>query len=376
MTRFLLNDDRVKDKKIACVHLLNDYSGSPLIFSMAIKGLLQAGNEVTVYTSKIREGFLTGLNVTYRYIPYNFHKNKWIRLIKFFYSQLYLFFLIVLDHRKIKQVYVNTLLPFGAAVAGKVCRKKVSYHLHESYLQPQSLKKFLQRVASYTAEDALYVSNYLMKTEPLKGVRNSIVYNALPDEFVNKAKQHIYHPVNNNFTVLMICSLKAYKGVNEFVSLAKRFPSLNFEMVLNANEKDIETHFLNVALPSNLKLFTVQSDVHPFYQRASLVLNLSNPENCVETFGMTLLEAMCYGIPVIAPPVGGPAELVSSSVNGFCIDVRNTDQLDKAIEKISNDITLQNKISQKARATALKFSEKSLQHSVVNTLLGTLESKQ
>ncbi len=358
-----------ENKKIACVHLLNDYSGSPLIFSMAIKGLLLAGNDVTIYTSKNREGFLSALNVNYRYIPYSFHKNKWIRLVKFFYSQLYLFFMIIRDHRKIKQVYVNTLLPFGAALAGKICGKKVSYHLHESYLQPQSLKKFLRSVASFTAEDALYVSNYLMNSEPLKGVRNNLVYNALPDEFVNKAKHHNYHPLKNNFTVLMICSLKVYKGVNEFISLANRFPALNFEMVLNANEIEVEAHFLNVAIPSNLKLFTVQSDVHPFYQRASLVLNLSNPENCVETFGMTLLEAMCYGIPVIAPPVGGPAELITSSVNGFCIDVRDTAQLDNAIEKFSTDFEMLNNVSLNARQTALKFSEAKLQHNVVNTLL-------
>ena len=101
-----------------CIHLLNDYSGSPLIFSMAIKGLLQAGNEVIVYTSKDKEGFLTGLNVTYRFIPYQFHKNKWIRLCRFFYSQLYLFFLIVKQQREIKQVYINTLLPFGGAITG------------------------------------------------------------------------------------------------------------------------------------------------------------------------------------------------------------------------------------------------------------------
>ena len=85
---------------------------------------------------------------------------------------------------------------------------------------------------------------------------------------------------------------------------------------------------------------------------------------------MTLLEAMCYGIPVIAPPIGGPVEIVSSSVNGFCIDVRNTEQLDNTIEKFSKDIEQLSAISANARETALKFSEAKLQNSVVNVLLG------
>lgn len=336
---------------------------------MAIKGLLQAGNEIVIYTSKNREGFLSDLNVTYCNIPYTFHKNKWIRLMRFFYSQLFLFFLIVFHQRQTKQVYVNTLLPFGAALAGRICNKKVTYHLHESYLQPVALKRFLQRVASYTAQNAFYVSNYLMETEPLNGVENKIVYNALPDEFVIKAKQHNYHPINQHFIVLMICSLKAYKGVNEYVSIAARFKHLHFELVLNANEKDIETHFLGTAIPSNLKMFTVQKNVHPFYQRASLVLNLSNPEKCVETFGMTLLEAMCYGIPVIAPPVGGPTEIVDSLVNGFCVDVRNTEMLDQTIQLFFTDNELRKDFSKNARANALKFTEHELQQNVVQGLL-------
>ena len=48
---------------------------------------------------------------------------------------------------------------------------------------------------------------------------------------------------------------------------------------------------------------------------------------CVETFGMTILEAMPYGIPAIVPNVGGPLELVQHGYNGYCVDVRNLEEL-------------------------------------------------
>ena len=87
---------------------------------------------------------------------------------------------------------------------------------------------------------------------------------------------------------------------------------------------------------------------------ADLVLNLSNPSLWVETFGLTLLEAMAYQLPVICPPVGGPIELVKNDENGFCIDSRNMDEL---IEKIIYILESGNyeRLSKNAKAQSLLF---------------------
>lgn len=80
-------------------------------------------------------------------------------------------------------------------------------------------------------------------------------------------------------------------------------------------------------MPEHLFIFPAQKDVHSFYQEAHLVLNLSHPEQWVETFGMTALEAMSYGLPVIAPPVGRPVELVTDDFNGYRIGQRDLPSL-------------------------------------------------
>ena len=43
--------------------------------------------------------------------------------------------------------------------------------------------------------------------------------------------------------VLMICSLKTYKGVNDFVDLAERMSHINFDLVLNATSESISDFF-------------------------------------------------------------------------------------------------------------------------------------
>src|SRR5690606_20745125 len=112
-----------------------------------------------------------------------------------------------------------------------------------------------------------------------------------------------------------------YKGVKEFIDIAKKCEShgISFTLILNAEMNEIRNYFSDLELPSNIILKSKQSNVHSFYAKAGLVLNLSRPDQWVETFGLTIIEAMAYGIPVIVPPVGGPTEIVRDGIEGYLI---------------------------------------------------------
>ena len=358
--------------KIVAVHLLNDFSGSPLIFQQALNGLINSGYQVVLHTASGRDGFLSDLKIEKVTFSYKFYRNTLIRLLAFSFSQVQLFFQILKYRKESVIIYVNTLLPFGAALAAKLTGKSVIYHIHESYIQPPLLKKFLKAVAGYSAKYAFYVSRYLYETENIDGVPHKIIYNALPAAFANKASNYDYQKsTKNDFIVLMVCSLKEYKGVYNFVSLASRHEKLKFELVLNASNSEIKEYFNQKNIPSNVTIFDTQTTLDAFYTRASLVLNLTNPALCIETFGMTILEAMCYGIPVIAPPVGGPAEIVESGINGFTIDSRRNEDLDSTLNYLVNNESMLLEFSKNAKITAQKFSSTRLQsdiNSVVNNL--------
>lgn len=344
-------------KKIVCTHLFNDFSGSPLVLSTVIKGFRKSGVEVDVITSSTNEGFLSDLEVNYRDNGYKFLNNRILRLVMFLMCQIKMFFQTLKYRNEDVVIYINTLLPFGVAIAGKLIGKKVIYHIHETSVRPAFLKNFLKWVATKTADEAIYVSDFLRKEEGLKDVPSKVIYNALSKEFVTTASQWQKEKSSNEkFVVLMLCSLKEYKGVYEFCALAKALPQINFELVLNANLLDIDNFFLGNDRPTNLTIFPQQSDVHKFYQRANLVVNLSHPEQWVETFGMTLLEGMQYGIPSIAPPVGGPAEIVESGVNGYQMDQREIEKIAQQIQKLSIDKSLYQKLSANAKNMAAQFS--------------------
>ncbi len=350
-------------KKITFIHLLNDFSGSPLVLSNIIRGMQANGYECQLITSGNSEGFLSNLeHVSYDFFNYKFNPNKLIRLVLFFWTQFVVFFKILKLRKEKRIIYINTLLPFGAALAGWLSGQKVVYHMHEISLKPQILKRFLKWTAGLTTAYSIYVSDHLRKTEKLKKSKGSTIHNALSDVFKNKADGYKtrFKEKGQNFTVLMLCSLKGYKGVNEFVELSALLPDIQFDLVINSDQASIDKYFEKIQLSENLEIFSSQKNVHPFYQKAHIVVNLSHPEQWVETFGMTILEGMYYGLPCIAPPVGGPTEIIENGVNGFLIDQRNLNEIASSILDLSQNKEQYDSFSEMAlrRANEFNFAKK------------------
>ena len=107
----------------------------------------------------------------------------------------------------------------------------------------------------------------------------------------------------------------------------------------------------------NLQIISRQNDVTPFYNEASIVLNLSDKQRFVETFGLTALEAMSAGLPVIVPTEGGIAEMVEDGANGYKIDVLDLDRINCMIEEIFQDKDHYIRMANEANQVSLGFKE-------------------
>ncbi|NTY91290.1 glycosyltransferase family 4 protein [Pseudomonas putida] len=364
------NGQRIgKQKQMHCAHLLNDYSGSPRILGQTITALQDRGNSCSLYVGCSGPGVLDELDVPVYKYTYRRFGNRWLTLLAYLWSQVALFFVLVRRLSPGAVILVNTMMPFGAALAGKIRGATVVYHLHETSIKPAVLKKFLRGVIGLCAKKVIYVSKYLQQFDAIEGVASITVYNGLAESLqrqaVNTAYQHMHH---GQFEVLMLASLKSYKGVNEFLGLASAMvdaPRVKFTLVLSASQAEVDEYFKNMAIPQNLVLHPATSDVMRFYSNASLVVNLSRVDSCVETFGLTILEAMAFGIPTIVPPVGGPVELVSDGVEGYQIDSKNRQQLVRTVARLSQDPQLCQALSERARMKASEFSTANFQKNIV-----------
>ena len=326
-------------KTIIFIHLLNDYSGSPKVLSQVVEACQCKGYKTELFTGQSGTGFLTNKTENHYTYFYKHFNNKYLTLFSFTLSQISLFLKLFRYWNKDVVFYVNTMLPFGAGVAGKILGKPVYYHIHETSLKPLILKKFLRMIIQKTATKVIFVSESLKRDESFSNKKQFVVFNSLTTDFVNKIGQPKYQwKVNNKFEVLMICSLKAYKGINEFIEVAAKCISNNdilFTLILNATRSEIDLFFLGEELPENVSVVSRQTNLIPFLQKTSLLLNLSRIDECVETFGLTIIEAMAFGIPVIVPPIGGPTEIVTDGVEGYLISSYETEKISQKILELS-----------------------------------------
>ncbi|NID09891.1 glycosyltransferase family 4 protein [Fibrivirga algicola] len=348
----------MKSKRIIAVHLLNDWSGSPLVFRQSLEALQAAGYVVTLFTATPSgTGFLSNIaGISTEALQYRWHPAKVVTLVNYLVTQFRLFVRLLFLLRATDTVYINTLLPFGAALAGRLRGCRVVYHVHEVSIKPRILKMWLRGVANWTAQEALFVSDYTARQTALSRPASRLIYNALPDSFVKRAGEISSPNTVFPFTALMICSNKAYKGINEFVAVAQQLPHIRFMLVLNANQADVDVFVAQVQPPINCTVFAAQTDTISFYEKAHVVLNLSHRTAWVETFGLTILEGMLCGRPVLVPPVGGVRELIDDGVEGFVVDALNLPPVVDALRRLSSDITLYMRMAEAARSRAASFS--------------------
>jgi len=342
--------------RVLFIHLYNDFSGSPKVLTDVIKSL-DRGQEYYILTSKSAGGFLDEFSRNTKYFNYSISDNRYSKLFKYLLAQLSIIYSVIKIRKKIDVVYINTLLPFGGAVAALLLRKKIIYHVHETYITPKLLYFFLKIMCQLSSNEIIFVSKYV-KTEYLKCKNVSVIYNGVkPAGIVSKMSR----TASDIFTVTMICSLKNYKGLMEFFNIATSFINsynIKFILQLNASATDVKDYIVknNIEIPSNIQIRTSNPELASLYLETDLLLNLTKIDECIETFGMTLVEAMTYGIPVIAPPMGGPTEIVEDGKQGFLIDSRDTMKVIDTIKLLNEDIVLYEHMSNSALSRSKLFS--------------------
>ncbi|MDF1498460.1 MAG: glycosyltransferase family 1 protein [Patescibacteria group bacterium] len=113
-----------------------------------------------------------------------------------------------------------------------------------------------------------------------------------------------------------------------------------------------------------LKKYVSKEEKEGLYKKADLFILLS----FYEGFGLTILEAMSYGVPVICsntsslPEVAGKAALL--------INPNNTQEITEAMSKIFNDDDLRNKMIEKGFENVKKFSWGKCARETMDVLLG------
>ena len=165
------------------------------------------------------------------------------------------------------------------------------------------------------------------------------------------------------------------KTKNAFISFCRLEPQKNLSMAIKAfakfykNHPEYEYHiFGNGELKEELEQQIQDSDLNgvvkifPF--KKNILQEAKNYRMFIlssdyEGLSNSMIEAVSMGMPSICTdcPIGGAKMVIHNGINGFLVPVGDCDGMAKAMDNAS-DIAYCSKVSENAKKTAERFSEK------------------
>ena len=87
------------------------------------------------------------------------------------------------------------------------------------------------------------------------------------------------------------------------------------------------------------------------YKKSNIFLSfhcVGELTNRVEAFGVTIIEAMSYALPVVTGNVGGPSEIIIDKENGFLVNQMDFDRYVSILTQLCTDKLMREKIGKNA----------------------------
>jgi len=118
-----------------------------------------------------------------------------------------------------------------------------------------------------------------------------------------------------------------------FARIADEHPE--WELVFVGDTKSeysraLRRYIRTVGVTDRCRILPIDSDTYHWYRAADLLLSASD----VESLPRSMLEAMCFGVPVLSASVFGVPELVREGQTGFLFEHNDLDALTAALQRV------------------------------------------
>ncbi len=160
------------------------------------------------------------------------------------------------------------------------------------------------------------------------------------------------------FTIGLLSRLSPEKGVLDFLRTLipelKKHPNWRILIAGEGEEKNnIQELIDNNDREKQIKLFGFINNLDEFFSRVSVLIY---PTKVPESFGVSLLEAMTRGIPVIASKIGAFPEIIEHEKSGFLVPPNKPEAWIEYLNKLKKPEVYRT-LSNEALVQSQKFSE-------------------
>ncbi|WP_168675040.1 glycosyltransferase family 4 protein [Hymenobacter artigasi] len=258
--------------------------------------------------------------------------------------------------RQVDILHLNDFYNLTAYAARWLSGCKLLVVAHVRFL-PQAQVSFLARgwrwLAENAAQQVLCVSEAVRSYFASDSVWIHTVYDPLPVRGEKLLPHIVSHDNTSPVRLLYLSNYIRGKGQNlaleAFQSAYARNPNLRLRfmggnMGMGKNQefqRELETaaQALNLVGIVHFEGFVV--DTEAAIKAHDIILNFSE----AESFSLTCLDALYYGVPLIASDCGGPTELFEAGKSGLLVPNRNVSAMADAIVALAADEGLRHQFS-------------------------------
>lgn len=250
----------------------------------------------------------------------------------------------ILEHEGIKIPFITTLHGTDITLVGKdkTYAPVVSFSINQSdaiTAVSDNLKK--ETLLNFHIEKEIsvihnFVDIHRFNKKPIDAFKMAIA---------PKGEKIILHA--SNFR-----KIKRIADVIHTYNLVRQGISLKLLLVGDGPERPMAEELCReLGIDEETRFLGKQQDMEEIYAISDLFLLPSE----YESFGLSALEAMAAGTPVIATNAGGLPEIVTHNVNGYLSDIGDVDQMAQYAKEILLDQEKHSKFKLAARKQATKF---------------------
>ena len=213
--------------------------------------------------------------------------------------------------------------------------------------------KHVDQIVTYSE----FMRNQIVKWYEISPQRIAVIPNGVNLKKFSNSKTRIY--LEGDPAILYVGYLSKFKSVDLLICAVSKLRFLLPKMKLHiVGHGDKENELRLLAKNKNvddLVIFHGQAfpETVPIYYKSA--------DFCVfpsirDSFGLTLLEALASGLPVIASKRGGTPEVITNGENGLLFEPNDENALSDAILNLSQDSDLKRKLSHNALQSMEKYS--------------------
>ncbi len=191
--------------------------------------------------------------------------------------------------------------------------------------------------AGYRHKDITVIHHGIDETAYSLNVNPKVVYKKYP---ILKGKKIVFHPARMGLAKGCDVTIKAFRLIRN------RFPNTVLVLAGTKNiidwahtqQKDI-AYMVNLIKSLKLKdsvlvdVFALE-DMPALYAASSVCVY---PSSVSEPFGLTMLEALSSGKPMVVTEAGGMPEIIKDGINGFVIPVKDFESLASRVTQLLSE---------------------------------------